>query len=470
MVPPSPPDPPDFRALFEAAPGPYLVLSPDLVIVAVNDAYLRATMTVRERIVGRPLFDVFPDNPADPGADGVRNLRASLDRVRAHLVPDAMAIQKYDIRRPEAAGGGFEERHWSPLNTPVLRADGTLACVIHHVEDVTELVRARARETEQSARGARLESELFLRARQLEVANEQLRAANAELTRLHADLEARVAARTAELRAEVDEHERTETELSAQREKLRVTLESIGDAVIVTDTAGRVVLVNRVAETLTGWGAADAAGAPLADVFRIVNQRTRAPVESPVRRVLAEGVVVGLANHTVLIARDGPERPIDDSAAPIRGPDGTLHGVVLIFRDVTERYAAEEAVRRERALLRTIIDSIPDLIFSKDVDRRFDLCNRGLIEFVGGDPCGKTAFDLFPADQAAGYDADDRRVLAGATLANREELARDAAGRDSWRLVTKAPLRDGDGRVVGLVGISRDIQERKATEDALRAK
>ena len=106
----------DFRALFESAPGCYLVLDPGLVIVAVSDAYLHATMTRREDILGRGLFEVFPDNPDDPEATGVGNLRASLDRVRHGRVPDTMAVQKYDIRRPEAEGGGFEVRYWSPLN------------------------------------------------------------------------------------------------------------------------------------------------------------------------------------------------------------------------------------------------------------------------------------------------------------------------------------------------------------------
>src|SRR5262249_47362317 len=109
---------PDFRTLFESAPGLYLVLTPDLTIVAVSHAYLRATMTTREEILGRSLFDVFPDNPDDPAANGVRNLRASLDRVLQTGQPDAMAVQKYDIRRHDSEGGGFEERHWSPVNSP----------------------------------------------------------------------------------------------------------------------------------------------------------------------------------------------------------------------------------------------------------------------------------------------------------------------------------------------------------------
>jgi PAS domain-containing protein len=122
-----PTHPLDFRALFESAPGCCLVLDPELMIVAVSDAYLHATMTRRENILGRGLFEVFPDNPDDPEATGVGNLRASLDRARHHRVPDTMAVQQYDIRRPDAEGGGFEIRYWSPLNTPVLGQTGSLS-------------------------------------------------------------------------------------------------------------------------------------------------------------------------------------------------------------------------------------------------------------------------------------------------------------------------------------------------------
>lgn len=150
----------DWRALFEAAPGSYLVLAPDLTIVGVSDAYARATMTRREDIVGRGLFVVFPDNPEDPAADGVRNLRASLDRVREHRKTDVMAVQKYDIRRPDAEGGGFEERHWSPTNSPVLGAGGDLLYIIHRVEDVTEEVRRKSSLRDAEAETRRLN--LFL--------------------------------------------------------------------------------------------------------------------------------------------------------------------------------------------------------------------------------------------------------------------------------------------------------------------
>jgi PAS domain S-box-containing protein len=135
----------DFRALFEAAPTPLLVLTtPDLTIVAVNDAYLRATMTERATLLGQRVFDAFPDDPADPSADGVRSLPASLERVLGTGQADAMPVQRYPIRRPPGAGGGFEERWWSPLNSPVPGPDGNVALIIHRAEDVTAARRAEA--------------------------------------------------------------------------------------------------------------------------------------------------------------------------------------------------------------------------------------------------------------------------------------------------------------------------------------
>jgi PAS domain S-box-containing protein len=172
-----------FRALFESLPGLYLVLKPDLTIVAVSDAYLQATMTRREDILGRGLFEVFPDNPEDSEATGCANLRASLDRVVSHGKSDTMAIQKYDVRRPD---GVFEERFWSPINSPVFGADRRIEYIIHRVEDVTEFIRQRE-QRQPNGNGAlqaqieRMEAEIFRSSQAVRAANEQLHAANAEL-------------------------------------------------------------------------------------------------------------------------------------------------------------------------------------------------------------------------------------------------------------------------------------------------
>ncbi|MFI6491303.1 PP2C family protein-serine/threonine phosphatase [Streptomyces sp. NPDC050564] len=175
----------DYAALFAATPSPYLVLGPDLVIVDVNMAYLQATARSRDDLLGQYIFDAFPDNPADPHADGVRNLDASLRRVLSSGERDTMALQKYDIPIVERPGQ-FEERWWSPINTPVLGIDGKVAWIIHRVEDVTAFVRARQAyrrllgpNAGVSKREEGMEAELYARSRELQHLNEELRQAHA---------------------------------------------------------------------------------------------------------------------------------------------------------------------------------------------------------------------------------------------------------------------------------------------------
>ena len=167
-------------------------MTPDFRIIAASDAYLNATMTKREDILGLDLFDVFPDNPGDPTATGTRNLRASLERVLETRLADTMALQKYDIRRPESDGGAFEERYWSPVNSPVIGPAGELAYIIHRVEDVTEFVNLKrlGREKEEMSEALRtradqMEGEVYARAQEVAEANRQLRTANDELAILY---------------------------------------------------------------------------------------------------------------------------------------------------------------------------------------------------------------------------------------------------------------------------------------------
>ena len=162
-----------------------------------------------------------------------------------------------------------------------------------------------------------------------------------------------------DLSREIHARRSAQEALAQTSARYRVTLESIGDAVIATDGSGRITFLNPVAERLTGWSLTDAAGRMLDDVFVIVNQQTRESVESPVAKVLRLGTVVGLANHTVLVRRDGTELPIDDSGAPIRDDEGRIVGVVLVFRDLSERYALEGELLEQTARL-------------QDADRRKD--------------------------------------------------------------------------------------------------
>lgn len=168
--------------------------------------------------------------------------------------------------------------------------------------------------------------------------------------------------------------------LHEQPEWLRVTLSCIGDGVITTDNQGHVTFLNPVAEALTGWSLADAAGQALETVFHIVNETTRNIVENPVHRALREGMIVGLANHTLLIAKDGTERPIDDSAAPIRSASGEVAGVVLIFRDVTQRKRDERLVSDALAYADNIIATMREAFLVLDHTLKVVTANESFYE------------------------------------------------------------------------------------------
>ena len=158
--------------------------------------------------------------------------------------------------------------------------------------------------------------------------------------------------------------QRVNRTLSASEERLAVTLNSIGDAVMTTDAEARVVLMNRVAEALTGWTGAEAAGHAVGDVMRIISKESREPATLPVMDALAHGTIQGLANHMVLVARDGSERDIADSCAPIRDLDGAVIGAVLVFRDVTTQYAAQQALKDSGALIASVLNTATDGIIT----------------------------------------------------------------------------------------------------------
>jgi signal transduction histidine kinase/uncharacterized membrane protein affecting hemolysin expression len=171
----------ELNNLFESLPGLYVVLTPELRIVTASDAYLKATMTTREAIAGKDLFEIFPDNPDDPTATGATNLRASLERVLKLGVPDSMAIQKYDLRRPD---GIFEEHYWSPINSPVLGENNEVRYIIHRVEDVTAFVKQKSQQAgspDLKVRMEQMEAEIYQSTLKVQESNRQLEAAYKEL-------------------------------------------------------------------------------------------------------------------------------------------------------------------------------------------------------------------------------------------------------------------------------------------------
>ena len=259
-----------------------------------------------------------------------------------------------------------------------------------------------------------------------------------------------------------------ERELAAERERLRTTLASIGDAVISTDAEGRVTYINGVAETLTGWTQAEAAGRPLPDVFHIVNEHTREPAENPALQALRAGTVVGLANHTILIARDGTERPIDDSASPMLDETGQPVGVVLVFRDVSERRRADEA----QARLAAIVESSQDAIVSKTLDSVIRTWNAGaerLFGYTAEEAVGQSITLIIPPERLDEEREILSRLARGERIEHYETIRRAKDGRRLHISLTISPLRDAEGRIVGASKVARDVTERKRAQEALQA-
>jgi PAS domain S-box-containing protein len=253
---------------------------------------------------------------------------------------------------------------------------------------------------------------------------------------------------------------RTKEALWQQSEWLRVTLASIGDAVVTTDTEGRVLTLNGVAEGLTGWTQEEARGRPLSEVFRIVNEETRQPVEDPSGKALREGRIVGLANHTLLLARDGTETPIDDSASPIRDDQGRIHGVVLIFRSIAERKRAEEA----QARLAAIVESSQDAIISKTLEGRIVSWNAAAAQLFGyraDEAIGQPITLLIPPELHDEERMILERLRRGERIEHYETVRVTKDGRRREISLTISPVRDSTGRIIGASKVSRDITEPK---------
>jgi PAS domain S-box-containing protein len=396
----------DFRTLFEAAPGLYLALAPDrpLTILGASDAYLRATLTQREDIIGRPLFDVFPDNPADTEATGTRNLAASIARAIATRAADTMAIQKYDVRRPD---GAFEERWWSPVNTPVVDGAGEIRYVLHRVEDVTELVHAR---------------------------------------RHGVALEERIA--VAQQRADL---------------QFRDLVDLAPDGVVACDAKGTILLVNVAAERMFGYSRAELVGGSI-DVLVPTRYRTRHGghvatfVAAPSSRPMGSGLeLTGLR-------KDGSEFPVEISLSPMRGDAG--FAVSTAIRDITARRAIERDLQR----LAAIVDSSEDAIVAETLTGEVIAWNASaerMFGYTAQEMVGASVAALMPD----GSIDHERAMLAAIGRGEKVQAFEGHRRRKDGTLldvsIRLSPVLERD-RVVGASKVLRDITERKRMEQATR--
>jgi PAS domain S-box-containing protein len=260
-----------------------------------------------------------------------------------------------------------------------------------------------------------------------------------------------------------------ETEAARRKSEARygATLMSVGDGVIAADAEGRIDLMNPVAETLTGWRLQEARGRPLEEVFVLLNEETRQPAENPVRRILREGRVIGLANHTLLVGRDGTERPIADSGAPIHAGRDKIDGVVLVFRDRSGERRAQETLHTLTMRRSALLSAVPDIVMEMDVDKNYTWANRAGYEFFGDDVVGRKISDFFVGEQH--IDTVLEPLLAGdERVFHIESLQRGTAGRQRLLAWWCRVLKDADGGVTGALSSARDITESRQAENALR--
>ena len=254
---------------------------------------------------------------------------------------------------------------------------------------------------------------------------------------------------------------------------LSTTLKSIGDAVITTDSNGLITFLNPVAEKLTGWSLSEAVGKPLLKVFNIINESTGKKPPNPVKKILEKGLVIELANHTVLISRNGQKIPIDDSGAPIKDEYGNILGAVLVFRDITEQRKAKKDMEYEKSLLDALMNNIPDSIYFKDRQCRLLRINRGMMKSLDmtqdSDYYLKTDIDLFGEEFGREtVKADLHLIETGEPIVGMIESRKLDDGSLNWTSTTKAPIWDANGNIIGLVGVTRTINDIKRAEEALQ--
>jgi PAS domain S-box-containing protein len=433
----------DYQGLFAALPGLYLVLTPSFVIVDGSDAYFQATMTKREEVIGRLVFDVFPDNPSDPNADGVKNLRASLENVLKYRKPHTMAIQKYDIRRPEAAGGGFEERYWSPLNSPVFHANGEITYIINRAEDVTEFVRLKQQESEQ----CRINQALQIRNKQIEA--EMYVTAQESAQREQALRDRSVAA---------------QHQAEAAYKQVGQILESMTDGFVALDRDWRITYQNAAGEKVNGKPRTEIIGKTHWEVWAA---SVGTNIEYQYRRAMAQQIPVEFEHRYY-------EPPDYDVWLEIRAYPNE-DGLAIFYRDITERKRIEAVQRESEAKLRFILDSSEIGEWDLDLTTQPYTTYRSLKHdqiFGYASLLPEWSYEIFLThvhpDDRIGIDEKFQQTLSNYADWDFEcrIIHPDQSIHYIW--ARSSVYRDINGIPIRLLGMVVDITERKRESEALR--
>src|SRR5882672_3697976 len=434
---------PDFQALFESAPGLYLVLTPALTIVAVSEVYLKATMTRWEKILGRNLFNVFPDNPNDPTSSRVSNLSASLKRVLENRAPDAITVQKYDIRRPESEGGGFEERYWSPVNSPVLGTKGEVAYIIHRVEDVTQ--RKRAEEELYKQTGI-LKSVLTNIGEGVVVADMEGKFLiwNPAAERLVGQ------GPTTEPMKKWSDHYRVflpDQVTPYPADQLPLARAIRGESITGDEQfLRRPDIPNGIWLSVSGRPLVDESGMQRGGVVAFSDITTRKRAEEALHRA-----------HKEL------EMRVQERTAALAAANESLQA------EIAERNRQEASLAR----LAAIVESSEDAIISKTLDGIVTSWNRGaerIFGYTAEEIIGKPVTVLVPPGRLNEEPVTIERLKRGERVEHYETLRMKKDGTFLDVSLTISPINDASGKIIGISKIARDISDRKLAVEQLLKK
>jgi PAS domain S-box-containing protein len=506
----------DFKSVFETSPGLYLILTPDLTIVAVSDPYLEATLTKREAILGKPLFEVFPDNPDDKTADGVYNLRASLNAVLTLGKPHKMAIQKYDIRKPD---GVFEERFWSPLNSPVFNNQNKIEYIIHNVVDVTVSLRQKEKLKQSESNYQLLINSVKDYAFFMLNVDGTIASWNSGAERIKGYNEDEIIGRSIDLFYTAEDVEkgipkinlqtalqngRVEAEgwrrkkdgslfwansiitalrddngelygyskitrditekkkVQQQVEILSYQINKSNDAIYTVDNKYIIRSWNHGAEKLYGFTAEEAIGKDSKTILRTAIEQEE--INRALREITEKDYWSGELKRKT---KDGRDIYVLSSNTTIRDHNGVVTGYTAVSFDITEQKRLREEIKH----LADLVEQSSEAIISRGIDQRMQSWNKGaevLFGYTREEAIGKTALELgilkMPEKE---IEAIGREIIEKGSMTSERDFFHKNGTSFVGSFSTNT-VKNEQGEVSSIVFIIKDISLQKQLELQLK--